>query len=444
MSSELTGRVFPCSWDQNQTLISYAEDIKQRDVICKRWRTDQVGTADQIRQAWLAVVRRHPAIRLRYQRTASGWWSQQVLDPSEVAEWTAVIPGNDLTALAEAANATGIQGDQLFSVVIAPDATGVTVQLTIDHLVVDGTSVAVLIREWSELLEGVLDPDLPFEDAVFLRWCEVTGVPTDAAEPDLSSWPALPAGVPAALTEPTLGPNRQPAVGYAMDMAVSVLDWAELPPDAVRLASALGPTLLAELLTRTGRIGAAPDGVPLVLSLAGRRDHDQQNAVGMFFYWSMITVPTGDEPILIRAQKTLGRQLTAVRRPPPPFGLQTMLLQPELRHARDLVDAASYNYLHASHLASMPPLIVGGEPAEAGPVDGVERGYSLARVRSRSLPSGLELTWFSRADVLGAGVADELAAGSRQVLTALAEGNKPTAALTEGSQSTSTLFDVGR
>ncbi|MBB4910648.1 condensation domain-containing protein [Actinophytocola algeriensis] len=397
---------FPCTWDQNETLSSAHHGIKKPDPVVKSWFVGERATVTALRDAWWAVVARHPALRVCYRQDQPGYWTQRILPVEAVEAWFTVLDDPDDGEVARLRARVGPHTGQLFAVIVACGRTGRTLHLALDHICADGWSLAVIIDELSDLLAG-RHVDTDVVDMEFFRHCLDNAPSAEEKDRLAESWAAAPPGTFPPYQVP---PLRLPDTtgGYAVESSRAVLPWTSFAFDGRAAAAGVGPALLTRWLAEVH--GAEPGEFPMVVGVSGRRSREQQRSVGMYFAWHMLSVPVDDSSLATRARRTHGRLLTLLRRPPPPFALDSAIRVPELAGARNWPYEMSPRFLYANHLTPMPPLLVGGAPAEIVPAgDDVVRGFGLARVVSRSRPDGLELEFVARSDLLGTGVTDRLA-----------------------------------
>ncbi|MFH8973381.1 amino acid adenylation domain-containing protein [Streptomyces sp. NPDC017890] len=257
-----------------------------------------------LRRAMEILVARHEALRITVVGEA-GEYAQAVQPSAPVrVEVTEVADAAEASVLAgrEAARPFDLTGDALarLSVLRLGERDHVLV-LVLHHLVTDGWSRGVLVRDLSEVYSALVGgtearlPDLPVQYTDFSLW-EQRWLRGPVLEELREYWHRHYDGmVPAEL--PTDRPRREVA---AYD--TGVLHW-HLPLDVVRAARELGEsahaTLYMTLLAATKLVLAARSASPDVLvgmPMAGRGRDELENMVGLVSKLVAVRTDLGGDP----------------------------------------------------------------------------------------------------------------------------------------------------
>ena len=253
---------------------------------------------DRLADVVCTVCRRHEALRTVFRELDER--PVQVVLPDPVTRLVVrSIADDDLSAGVRA------EGRRPFDLKVAParftclriGAEDHALVVAIHHLVCDGLSVAILIREFSALYGGTtLDP-LPIQFADFALW-ERAQIAEGAFQADLAWWRELLAGMPMSLglQPPVQGAHTfaipSSIVGSIQNLAASL----ETTPFVVVLAAFAGA--LGEHLGRTELIVGTP--------VAGRPSIETEGVVGLF----VNTIPI---PIRLSPRSSLRDAARALR-----------------------------------------------------------------------------------------------------------------------------------
>jgi hypothetical protein len=400
-------RSYPVTWDQSERLSSAARRKKERDKQSKAWRIRDVSRVEDIRRGWFAIVAKHPSLRVDFEQYQPDYWTQRVLPREAVESWFTVLDDPSDEELARLRSQVGFHTGQRFSVAVARRKDCLEIYFTVDHICLDSRSIGVILREWSDHINGV---EVSAEtDDLFLQHCLDNPADPESRrrrEDELTRTPAT-TFVPYA--EPPLIFSGHPG-GYTLEASSLRIPWDAFSFDARPVAAGIGPVLLTGgLRALHGDAESDPVDYPLVGVITGRPTLRHEHAVGPYSTWCMLPIPVSGDELIVKARKVYGRLLTALRRPPVPFPLENLVRSPEWVAARNWRFDRSPRYLYANHLNPTPDFVIGPEVAEVVTIPGKLRGWGVARVLSRSWDDSLNLEFTARSDLLAAGVTDRLA-----------------------------------
>ncbi|HEU5136503.1 MAG TPA: amino acid adenylation domain-containing protein [Steroidobacteraceae bacterium] len=250
-----------------------------------------------LREALDAIVRRHEVLRTRFVVFDSN--PMQAI--SEVARFS--LEDHDLSALepsdrdAQLRNLAATEARARFDLSLGPLIRGRLVRttdeehvllLTMHHIVADGWSMGVLIRELTALYSAFVDeradplPPLSIQYADYAVW-QREWLSGAAMERQLAFWTGNLSGAPSMLELPTDRPR--PAVQSFRGDSVSVVLSSELTSELKTLANQQGTTMFVILHTAfailLSRLGAGRDiviGVPV----ANRQRTEIEPLIGFF------------------------------------------------------------------------------------------------------------------------------------------------------------------
>ncbi|HEX3129216.1 MAG TPA: amino acid adenylation domain-containing protein [Thermoanaerobaculia bacterium] len=236
------------------------------------------------------IVRRHEALRTTF--------AQQDGQPYQVIHPVAgppALPVIDLSALpgpegeirrclrAEAGRPFDLARGPLLRVLLlrfGPDDWGLL--LNVHHIVSDGWSMDVLVRELAVLYQGEALPELPVQYADYAVW-QRRWLTAEVLEPQIDYWKEALAGAPTVLELPTDRPR--PAIqtfrGATRPLAIPPVLAADLRAFGRREGSTLFMTLLAgyqTLLHRYSGQGELLVGSPI----ANRARREVEGLIGLF------------------------------------------------------------------------------------------------------------------------------------------------------------------
>ncbi|MEV0001820.1 amino acid adenylation domain-containing protein [Micromonospora sp. NPDC050980] len=277
-------RDLPVSFGQERLVfLDRLDDAGAAYTIPVAWRLTGPLDRDRLDAAFAALVDRHEALRTRF-TVVDGVVRQDI-----VAGWPGVDWRNadDVTEVAEAARQVAaepfdLETGPLFRVTgwrLTP--TDHVVLLTLHHIVADGWSTGVLVRDLEALHAGTPSPEPPVRYADYAAWQRGPAA-ENGRERDLAYWRDRLAGLPP-LELPTDGdrPAGRRTAGASCDVTLP----AELVTAVQRFARQRGATvhmvLLAAFEAILGRLAGQVDfgvGTPV----AGRNRPEVEQVVGFF------------------------------------------------------------------------------------------------------------------------------------------------------------------
>ncbi|HKH47076.1 MAG TPA: non-ribosomal peptide synthase/polyketide synthase, partial [Thermoanaerobaculia bacterium] len=307
-----------------------------------------------LRRAVAALVRRHESLRTTF--ASRGGKPVQVIAPAPPAS-AAALPVVDLGGLgagrveAETRRLAAAAGQRPFDLVRGPlfapvllreSALRSTLVVALHHIVTDGWSMGVLVREIAAFYGAFTTgrppalPELPIQYADYARWQRgwLTGPVLDE---QLAYWRRQLADLPLELTLPADRPRS--AVASGRGSQASWRTGAELTARLRALSHEGGATLFMTLLAALegllGRLAGQPDvvvGVPI----AGRSQIETEGLIGFFVNTLVLRLDLGGAPdfraLLARARDaTLG----AFAHQEMPFERLVAELRPERAAARN-------------------------------------------------------------------------------------------------------------
>ncbi|MCZ7436791.1 amino acid adenylation domain-containing protein [Micromonospora sp. WMMC241] len=261
------------------------------------WRLTGPLDRDRLDAAFAALVERHEALRTRF-TVVDGVVRQEI-----VAGWPGV-DWRDAGDAAEVAEAARQVAAEPFDLATGPlfrvtgwrlTPTDHVVLLTLHHIVADGASIGVLVRDLEASYAGTASPEPPARYADYAAWQRGA----DAAhgrERDLTYWRDRLAGLPP-LELPTDGdrPAARSTAGASCDFTLP----AELVTALERFARERGATLhmvlLAAFEAMLGRLAGQVDfgvGTPV----AGRDRPEVEHVVGFFVNTVVLRADLGGNP----------------------------------------------------------------------------------------------------------------------------------------------------
>ncbi|HEX6292480.1 MAG TPA: amino acid adenylation domain-containing protein [Herpetosiphonaceae bacterium] len=325
-----------------------------------------------LEQSLSAVLRRHEALRTTFSEVAGA--PRQVIAPAATIDLTVV----DLRGLPafereqEARRLAAIEARRPFDLQHGPllhaallrldDAEHVLI-LTLHHIVADGWSLGVLLREMAALYQAQIDgtapalPDLPVQYADYAIW-QRTWLRGEVLEAQLGYWRGKLAGAPSALDLPTDRPR--PAV-QTFNGAIHTFT---LPAELSTALSALSQregvtlfmTLLAAFQTVLSRYSGQTD-IVVGSPIAGRAQPEVEGLIGCFINTMVLRADLSGRPTF-RALLGQVREacLDAYAHQDLPFELLVEALHPD----RDLSHHPLIQVLFALQNAPIPELSVPG------------------------------------------------------------------------------------
>ncbi|OFA06940.1 non-ribosomal peptide synthetase [Duganella sp. HH101] len=207
--------------------------------------------------------------------------------------------------------------------------------LTMHHIVSDGWSLGVLVRELSTLYaafqrgeDGVLAP-LPLQYADFAAW-QRAGLAGAGREEHAAYWRDNLAGAPALLELPSdrVRPLRQSHVGGKHDIALDAALTDALKALSARHGVTLYMTLLAGWAVLMARL-SGQDDVVIGSPTAGRQRLELETLIGMFVNTLPLRIDLSAEPNVAQLlAQTRAQVLSAQRHQDLPFEQIVDILQP--------------------------------------------------------------------------------------------------------------------
>jgi pristinamycin I synthase-2 len=382
------------------------------------------------------LVARHDALRTFFP-AVDGSPYQLVADPEPAAGDFAVIGvrGRDLdAALADAAA-------EPFSLTTRPPVRARLFAVTpeehvllicVHHIVADGGSVQVLLRDLAELHRARLAgrapelPELPFGYLDYVLWRREVYRPDSAAvRDDESYWPGRLAGLPELAELPADRPR--PARPSRRGGAVQAQGGADLHDRLVTLARTHETTVFmtahAALAVLLGRLGAGDD-LAVGTAVAGRDDPGLDDLVGLFVNTVVLRSDTSGGPaigeLLARVREA---DLDAFSHARLPFERVVELTGTGGSAARNPLFEVSLGVARAFE----PGEIAGGLTVTAQPVQlGVAKfdlSFELTeRLAASGEPAGLDVCVEYATDLFDHATAAALADRFLTVLTAMCAG----------------------
>ncbi len=341
-----------------------------------------VGSLDPaaLAAALSEVVRRHEALRTTFEPGPAGEPVQRIQLSARVP-----LPVIDLRGLAcseaelmrlarqEAGRPFDLAAGPVLraSLVLSGDREQVLL-LTVHHIVSDGWSMGVLIRELGALYPAVANraasplPELPIQYADFAVW-QRSWLTGECLATELAYWRDHLAGAPKTLELPTDHPR--PAAQTFRGTAL-FLSFAALPPEALReLARRRGATLFMVLLAGFQILLARLSGqrdITVGTPISGRTQSQVEDLIGFFVNTLVMRSDLSDEPVfgalLERVRETA---LAAYAYDDLPFEKLVEELSPE----RDLSRTPLFQVMFALQNAPFAGLELPGLRLELLPVD---------------------------------------------------------------------------
>ncbi|HYN22024.1 MAG TPA: amino acid adenylation domain-containing protein, partial [Thermoanaerobaculia bacterium] len=286
------------------------------------------------------IVRRHESLRTTFRLTGGAEPRVlQVIGPAMLLP----LPVVDLTGIRnrreEAARLSGDEARRIFdlsrgpllrTMLVRTGGDEHTLLLTQHHIVSDGWSIGVLLRELRALYSASRLPELPIQYADFAVW-QRGWLQGDALARQLGWWRDHLAGAPAVLELPADRPRPavQSARGgrFSMDLPAALQEGVQL------LARRQGATsfmvLLAAFQALLGRL-AGRDDVVVGSPIAGRNRAEVEELIGYFVNTLVLRANLAGDPsfrrLLGRSRETI---LSAYDHQDLPFEKLVEELQPE-------------------------------------------------------------------------------------------------------------------
>jgi amino acid adenylation domain-containing protein len=294
--------------------------------------------------------------------------------------------------------------------------------LTIHHIVSDGWSLGVLIRDMLELYRSALEgvppalPALPIQPADHAVW-QRQWLRGEVLQERLAFWRASLAGAPAVLDLPTDRPRPplRSSRGASVPLSLSPALSARIRALGRRHGATLHMTWLAALAALLARSGCGTD-LPLGTTVANRDRLELEDLIGFFVNTLVLRVDASRDPttadLLERARETA---LAAYARQDLPFEKLVEELKPE----RSLAHTPLFQVLLGVQNAPAPPITPPGLAVSPLPVEAHTARFDLSLTVLDTEP-GLDgnLTWST--DLFDATTARRLLAHLAVLLDAMA------------------------
>ncbi|RKH59280.1 non-ribosomal peptide synthetase, partial [Corallococcus interemptor] len=355
---------------------------------------------EALRRAFEALVVRHEALRTTFFEE-EGQPFQRIHAP---ASWA--LPVEDLSSLAEAAREEETlrlatlearqpfhlgHGPLLRTALLKLSADSHVLLVTMHHIVSDGWSMGVLIRELANLYESFSGgrapalPPLPVQYADFALW-QRQWLQGETLEAQLGYWKRQLAGAPAALELPTDRPR--PAVQSRRGATVPVNIPVELMDSLRSLAQREGATpfmlLLAAWQLLLSRY-SGQDDISVGSPIAGRTHAEAEGLIGFFVNTLVLRAHVRPEEsfrqLLSQVKATT---LAAYEHQHVPFEKLVEVLQP----SRDLSRSPLFQVMLVLQNAPAEALRVPGMAFQPIPLEGNSSRFDLA-LTLFEVPQGL-------------------------------------------------------
>ncbi|MHA7629651.1 non-ribosomal peptide synthase/polyketide synthase [Corallococcus sp. M7] len=355
---------------------------------------------EALRRAFEALVARHEALRTTFFEE-EGQPFQRIHPP---AEW--VLPVEDLSGLdestrdAETLRRATREARQPFNLVRGPllrtsllrlaEETHVLL-VTMHHIVSDGWSMGVLIRELASLYESFSGgrapslPPLPVQYADFALW-QRQWLQGETLESQLGYWKRQLAGAPAALELPTDRPR--PAVQSRRGATVPVHFPSQLTDSLRSLAQREGATPFMLLLSAFQLLlsrYSGQDDISVGSPIAGRTHAEAESLIG-FFVNTLVLRAHVDSRATFREllAQVKATTLAAYEHQHVPFEKLVEVLQP----SRDLSRSPLFQVMLVLQNAPAEALRVPGMAFQPIPLEGNSSRFDLA-LTLFEVPQGL-------------------------------------------------------
>ncbi|MEO6191568.1 MAG: amino acid adenylation domain-containing protein, partial [Thermoanaerobaculia bacterium] len=384
------------------------------------------------------VVRRHEALRTTFADRSEG--PVQVIHrrgdlPFAIADLRALPAGERRAeawrrAVAEARRPFDLQRGPLLRALLlrlSGDERGEEhlVVLTIYHIVSDGWSMGVLVREIAALYPAFAAglpsplPRLPMQYADFAVWQNERLRAGEVVERELGFWRGALAGAPAALDLPTDSPR--PALQTFHGAQVPVRLGAELTAALRQAGRGAGQTLFMQILTAfAGLLGRWSGQEDLLVGspIAGRQRAEAQGLIGCFVNTLALRADLTGGPSLGELLERVKRMsLAAFAHQELPFGR----LVEELHPQRDLSRSPLFQVMFVLQRAEAAALELPGLALRPRDLDTGTAKFELTLQLAES--AGSVDGWIEfNADLFEPATAARLAGGLETLLSAFAGG----------------------
>lgn len=157
--------ILPCSTVQEGILMSQSGGVGEY-VVRTAWEVHGAATQDQLEQAWLAVVQRHESLRTLFFESTSSFVQIVLKSPRLTKLHRVVLKHGDqicnLTNLAAAPPSYDTSPPHCLSIMTAPwdglENSRIFIVLAINHAIIDGDSMDVILREMQLACSSTLTP----------------------------------------------------------------------------------------------------------------------------------------------------------------------------------------------------------------------------------------------------------------------------------------------
>ncbi|WP_048441569.1 condensation domain-containing protein, partial [Caenimonas sp. SL110] len=386
-------------------------------------RLSGVLDVSALEQSFSEIVRRHEALRTRFVTTegqarqqidAQFAWSLPVIDVQEA----------DVQGLAQAEAGKPFDlacGPLLRTTLLRLSAQEHVVLVTMHHIVSDGWSMGVLVRELAALYEAFAAgrssplPELPIQYADYAAW-QRQWLSGEVLETKLAYWKKQLGGAPAALELPTDRPR--PAVQTHRGAVQPLQLSHELSQGLIALSRREGVTLFMTLLAALQmlmRRYSGQDDIVVGSPIAGRTQVETEALIGFFVNTLALRTELSGE---ITTRQLLGRvrevTLGAYAHQEVPFEK----LVEVLTHGRDMSRSPLFQVMLVLQNAPMGQMQLGDvtlEPVEVAHTTAKFEMTLALRETHDGLQGGLEYN----ADLFDAATVERMASNFTTLLAAM-------------------------
>lgn len=349
MSSE---RYYPCTWDQNESLTWQFNGNIGHGSAFRTWTVEPALDPAVVRQAWLRVLAKHPALTVEYSLGPDGFWRQAPRAAQDCDAFVFDAPNCDNTTRFLIERNTDPLRTRPLSLIIDTQSDRTVLHLFLDHIPIDGYSMQSIIGDFGRFLSGAEhngDRDMRFFD-----FCETYGASRKTCGP----LPLESAITPYESVPRSTGPLKP----YSQDSTAAVRKYkmplAELSHDMRRALPGVAPAIGAAAIAQAA--GGGVDEVYTLTTVPGRRN-DNVDAVGRFLGYVMIGLPAGEPDLLAAARRIYGRILTAAKpRTPVPMSRVVAALAPHRTASKYKQPPQMLPYMAIDHSRPEPALAVAG------------------------------------------------------------------------------------
>jgi amino acid adenylation domain-containing protein len=317
---------------------------------------------DALRRSLDEIYFRHEGLRATFQ-TQNGNPVQRIAEPGPMpfelreagsAAWESIV---ESTALEQARISFDLQRGPLVRAVLLrrnPDESALF--LTMHHLVSDGWSLGVLMRELETLYRGGSPEPLRAQCIDFAAWHNLA-VRSERIQEDLHQWADELRGELPVFQIPGQAPR--PAVPSSRGEYESVEIPAEIA-SPLRRAGSLFSSVLAAWAVLLHRYSGQEE-LTVGFPVAGRSSHETESLIGLFINTLVIRIELGGNPSFAQVHKQIQSKVRAVQdRADVPYDRLLDELQPD----RTLSYNPLFQVLYSPQSGTVQPLALEGlEPA---------------------------------------------------------------------------------